>query len=310
MVGGVSQRPQDVYGALAPIYDDWQSCDGMIPFAELVRAKVDPLLRAEVRRARDAGLDHAVRLPRRRLRNGDAAVRAAPRSPGVVPGRRRRQPGDVEDRYPQAGSPRHRLGALDDRRAAAVSRHVRRGRLLLRRAQPPERHGGAGARDRRDGRGAASGRRAGLRRDERGGVRALVARQAAIRRRRLATEHRNAVRCSAAAWAGGRRHRDRRRARRPVHASRALLLTRGGPGGAGGGAACADRRTAAGRPSTAIWRARPGGSPAWTGSSACFRRILGQIDVIRGAGITSIASNWPVLHRRWDNSRNNFSTGG
>src|SRR5437763_16459160 len=57
MVGGVNQGAQDVYGALAPIYDDWQSCNGMIPFAELVRMKVDPLLRAEARRWRDAGRD-------------------------------------------------------------------------------------------------------------------------------------------------------------------------------------------------------------------------------------------------------------
>ncbi|HVT07700.1 MAG TPA: class I SAM-dependent methyltransferase [Polyangia bacterium] len=43
----------DVYGALAPIYDDWQSCDGMIPFAELVRAQLQPVLRAEARRPRE-----------------------------------------------------------------------------------------------------------------------------------------------------------------------------------------------------------------------------------------------------------------
>ena len=40
-MGGLS-----LYGALAPIYDDWQSCDGMIPFAEVVRAKLEPALRA------------------------------------------------------------------------------------------------------------------------------------------------------------------------------------------------------------------------------------------------------------------------
>ncbi|MES1207799.1 MAG: class I SAM-dependent methyltransferase [Pseudomonadota bacterium] len=50
----MSDPAQDVYGALAPIYDDWQSCDGMIPFAELVRAKLDPLLRAEARARLDA----------------------------------------------------------------------------------------------------------------------------------------------------------------------------------------------------------------------------------------------------------------
>lgn len=40
-MGGVGQ----LYDALAPIYDDWQSCDGMIPFAEVVRAKLEPMLR-------------------------------------------------------------------------------------------------------------------------------------------------------------------------------------------------------------------------------------------------------------------------
>lgn len=49
----------DVYGALAPIYDDWQSCDGMIPFAELVRGQLEPVLRAETRRPRDASNDRA-----------------------------------------------------------------------------------------------------------------------------------------------------------------------------------------------------------------------------------------------------------
>ncbi len=57
MVGGVSDPAQDVYAALAPIYDDWQCSDGMIPFAELVRAKLDPLLRVEARRRLDRGLD-------------------------------------------------------------------------------------------------------------------------------------------------------------------------------------------------------------------------------------------------------------
>lgn len=40
-MGGVAQ----LYDALAPLYDDWQSCDGMIPFAEVVRAKLEPILR-------------------------------------------------------------------------------------------------------------------------------------------------------------------------------------------------------------------------------------------------------------------------
>ncbi|HVY40955.1 MAG TPA: class I SAM-dependent methyltransferase [Polyangia bacterium] len=56
MVGRVSGPAADVYGALAPIYDDWQSCDGMIPFAELVRAQLEPVLRAEARRPR--GISH------------------------------------------------------------------------------------------------------------------------------------------------------------------------------------------------------------------------------------------------------------
>ena len=43
-----------LYGALAPIYDDWQSCDGTIPFAEVVRAKLEPVLRGEARRLPDA----------------------------------------------------------------------------------------------------------------------------------------------------------------------------------------------------------------------------------------------------------------
>jgi SAM-dependent methyltransferase len=40
-MGGVG----DLYQALAPIYDDWQSCDGTIPFAEVVCAKLEPILR-------------------------------------------------------------------------------------------------------------------------------------------------------------------------------------------------------------------------------------------------------------------------
>jgi SAM-dependent methyltransferase len=51
--GGVGEG---LYGALAPIYDDWQSCDGMIPFAEVVRAKLEPVLRGEARRLPDARL--------------------------------------------------------------------------------------------------------------------------------------------------------------------------------------------------------------------------------------------------------------
>jgi len=55
VVGRVSGPAPDVYGALAPIYDDWQSCDGMIPFAELVRSQLEPVLRAEARRVRRDG---------------------------------------------------------------------------------------------------------------------------------------------------------------------------------------------------------------------------------------------------------------
>lgn len=51
----MSDPAQDVYAALAPIYDDWQSCDGMIPFAELVRAKLEPVLRGEAWRATSGG---------------------------------------------------------------------------------------------------------------------------------------------------------------------------------------------------------------------------------------------------------------
>jgi len=40
-MGGIDQ----LYDALAPIYDDWQCCDGMLPFAEVVRAKLEPTLR-------------------------------------------------------------------------------------------------------------------------------------------------------------------------------------------------------------------------------------------------------------------------
>jgi len=45
-----------VYSALAPIYDDWQSCDGTIPFAEVVRAKLEPGLRGEAGRLAGAPL--------------------------------------------------------------------------------------------------------------------------------------------------------------------------------------------------------------------------------------------------------------
>jgi SAM-dependent methyltransferase len=56
VVGQVSEPAQDVYAALAPIYDDWQSCDGMIPFAEVARAKLEPALRAQSRYpGREAG---------------------------------------------------------------------------------------------------------------------------------------------------------------------------------------------------------------------------------------------------------------
>jgi SAM-dependent methyltransferase len=37
----------DVYTALAPIYDDWQSSDGMTPFALVTAAKLAPLLERE-----------------------------------------------------------------------------------------------------------------------------------------------------------------------------------------------------------------------------------------------------------------------
>jgi SAM-dependent methyltransferase len=47
VVGRVTGPAVDLYGALAPTYDAWQSCDGMIPFAEVVRAKLEPLLRAQ-----------------------------------------------------------------------------------------------------------------------------------------------------------------------------------------------------------------------------------------------------------------------
>ena len=52
-MGGVGDG---LYGALAPIYDDWQSCDGTIPFAEVVSAKLEPILRSEARRLPDARL--------------------------------------------------------------------------------------------------------------------------------------------------------------------------------------------------------------------------------------------------------------
>jgi SAM-dependent methyltransferase len=47
---------EGLYAALAPIYDEWQSCDGMIPFAEVVRARLEPVLRAETQRLPAAGL--------------------------------------------------------------------------------------------------------------------------------------------------------------------------------------------------------------------------------------------------------------
>ncbi len=51
-MGGLS-----LYGALASIYDDWQSCDGMVPFAEVVRAKLEPALRSGARGGPLAFLD-------------------------------------------------------------------------------------------------------------------------------------------------------------------------------------------------------------------------------------------------------------
>jgi SAM-dependent methyltransferase len=42
-----------LYAALAPIYDDWQTCDGALPFAEVAGAKLEPILRGEARGARD-----------------------------------------------------------------------------------------------------------------------------------------------------------------------------------------------------------------------------------------------------------------
>ena len=111
MVGGVSDGAQDVYGALAPIYDDWQSCDGMIPFAELVRAKVDPLLRAEARRWRDAGRDEPFAFLDVACGTGTLLCRPARRSRGLAAGRRRRQPRDVADRRRASGAPAASPGA-------------------------------------------------------------------------------------------------------------------------------------------------------------------------------------------------------
>ncbi|HXJ22324.1 MAG TPA: class I SAM-dependent methyltransferase [Polyangia bacterium] len=45
-----------LYGALAPIYDEWQSCDGMIPFAEVVRDRLEPILRADSGQRPDGSL--------------------------------------------------------------------------------------------------------------------------------------------------------------------------------------------------------------------------------------------------------------
>jgi SAM-dependent methyltransferase len=39
----------DLYQALAPIYDDWQASDGMMPFALVTSAKLAPLLEREAR---------------------------------------------------------------------------------------------------------------------------------------------------------------------------------------------------------------------------------------------------------------------
>jgi SAM-dependent methyltransferase len=46
----------DLYTALAPIYDDWQSSDGMQPFALVAAAKLAPLLEREARARGASGL--------------------------------------------------------------------------------------------------------------------------------------------------------------------------------------------------------------------------------------------------------------
>lgn len=47
----------DLYDAIAPIYDDWQSWRGMTPFASIAAAKVTPLLDREADGATRAGRD-------------------------------------------------------------------------------------------------------------------------------------------------------------------------------------------------------------------------------------------------------------
>lgn len=37
----------ELYAALAPIYEEWQSSDGRVPFAEVVGARLEPMLRSE-----------------------------------------------------------------------------------------------------------------------------------------------------------------------------------------------------------------------------------------------------------------------
>jgi SAM-dependent methyltransferase len=47
----VTAPPITLYDALAPIYDEWQSWNGMTPFARVAAAKLEPLLRREARRS-------------------------------------------------------------------------------------------------------------------------------------------------------------------------------------------------------------------------------------------------------------------
>ena len=47
----------DLYDAIAPIYDEWQSWRGMKPFARVAAARLEPLLDRETNAARRAGRD-------------------------------------------------------------------------------------------------------------------------------------------------------------------------------------------------------------------------------------------------------------
>jgi SAM-dependent methyltransferase len=47
----------DLYDAIAPIYDEWQSWRGMMPFARVAAARLEPLLDREADAARRAGRD-------------------------------------------------------------------------------------------------------------------------------------------------------------------------------------------------------------------------------------------------------------